>query len=59
MTLIVTVFRESALKNSPIAVMKNIVKLSTKRRIVLAVAEEDPKEFHRQTGEFLQVCTVR
>nr|XP_022291597.1 kynurenine formamidase-like [Crassostrea virginica] len=46
---------ESALKNSPIAVMENSVKLSTKRRIVLAVAEEDPKEFHRQTGEILQI----
>lgn len=45
----------TALENSPITVMEDIIKQSKSRRIELVVADEDPAELRRQTDEAWQV----
>ncbi|XP_061177390.1 kynurenine formamidase-like [Saccostrea echinata] len=45
----------SSWENSPMKVMGDIINRSKNRKIILAVAEDDPKEFHRQTHQAFQV----
>ncbi|XP_062572858.1 kynurenine formamidase-like [Saccostrea cucullata] len=47
----------SAWENSPMKVMGEIIRHSKNRKIVLAVAEHDPKEFHRQTQQAFQALS--